>query len=120
MYKREIFPNTRKNYNEKFLQIERIYSDIYIAQFTVSLSDFFSGTRSHVCITRARRTCMHWRQETSLPDNFCNDKTTNVFVESTGLYTHIRSSLVKKYLSYFFKFFPSYIYSIISVFKTYT
>jgi len=56
-----------------------------------SFADFFSGTRSHVCITRAHRTCVHWRQETSLPDNFCNDKTTNVFVESTGPYTHIRS-----------------------------
>lgn len=77
-----------KNCNEKLLQIKKkIQYDIYIVYSSFTL--FYGFLRD--AIARIHCTCVHWRQETSLPDNFCNDKTTNVFVESTGLYTHIRS-----------------------------
>jgi len=63
----------------------------------LAVSRFSSQVHDHTYIShRVYRTCVHWRQETSLVDDFCHDKTSNIFVETTDPYTHIYRS--KKYL----------------------
>lgn len=68
-----------------------MFCDIYMHRvrcFSFTLRTFSVCDHMYVYITRAHRTCvLHWRQETSLSDDFCNDKTTDIFVEASEPYT---------------------------------
>jgi len=80
----------------RYFQIRKDVSrDIYIHRSL--FPRFSSQVRDHTYISHgAHAMCVHWRQETSLVDDFCHDKTSNIFVETTDPYTHIYRS--KKYL----------------------